>query len=268
MIILLLIILGTLAGVLAGFFGVGGGIIFTPIFFLIFTQHGVENPVIWTIGTSLFCTFIASFSSTLQQSRQNNFYFRQGLKVGVLGAGGVYIGKMIVEAPFYTETVFVSFFAVLLFFVAVMFYRRGSGAIEVENNPEEIGWKKSGVTGGVGGTIAALAGIGGGAVMVPIMNLWYRVGLLRAVSISSSAIVIISLSGWLQFAFFTEGSGAVSPYSLGTVDFGTAFPVIIGAFVGGIFGARLNNMVSDKTVQIGFSVLALVVAGGMVYGLF
>lgn len=268
MIILLLIILGTFAGVLAGFFGVGGGIVFTPIFFLIFTQHGAENPVIWTIGTSLFCTFVASFSSTLQQIRQHNLYFGQGLKVGVLGAGGVYIGKVIVETPFYTEIVFVSFFATLLIFVAVMFYRRGSGSVVVENNPDEIGWKKSGLTGGMGGTVAALAGIGGGAVMVPIMNLWYKVGLLRAVSISSFAIVIISLSGWLQFALFAEGAGAVSPYTLGAVDFGTAFPVIIGAFAGGIFGARLNNKVSDKTVQIGFSVLVFIVAAVMVYGLF
>ncbi len=267
MIILLLILLGTLAGILAGFFGVGGGIIFTPIFFLIFTQHGAENPVIWTIGTSLFCTFVASFSSTLQQIRQHNLYFGQGLKVGVLGAGGVYIGKMIVEAPYYTETVFVSFFATLLFFVAVMFYRRGSGAVLTKDNPEEIGWRKSGLTGGFGGIVAALAGIGGGAVMVPIMNLWYKIGLLRAVSISSFAIVIISLSGWLQFALFAEGGGTVSSYTLGAVDFGTAFPVIIGAFTGGIFGARLNNKVSDKTVQIGFSILVLVVAGVMVYGI-
>lgn len=266
MIFLLLIILGIVAGFLAGFFGIGGGLLFTPIFFLMFSHQGLENPVAWTIGTSLFCTFIASLSSTLQQFRQQNLYLRQGLKIGLMGAAGVYIGKLIVEAPFYTETVFVMFFALLLVVVAYLFYKRGSGAVIIEDKPDKIGWKKSTVTGGLGGFVAALAGIGGGSVMVPIMNLWYRVGLLRAVSISSLAIVIISLSGWLQFALFTDGSGAVTGFTIGSVDFGTSFPVIIGAFTGGIIGARINNKVSDKTVQIGFSILVLIVAGIMVYG--
>ncbi len=266
MIFLLLVVLGILAGVLAGFFGIGGGVLFTPIFFLIFSASGMENPVPWTIGTSLFCTFIAAVSSSFQQLRQHNLYLGQGMKVGILGAVGVYLGKLIVMSSYYTEVIFVIFFASLLLVVAVLFYRRGSGKVVIDDNPDKIGWNKSVLTGGIGGLVAALAGIGGGSVMVPIMNLWYRIGLTRAVSVSSLAIVVISLSGWLQFAFFADGIDSLTAFTVGTVDFGTAFPVIIGAFAGGIAGARLNEKVNDKSVQIGFSLLVLAVAAIMIYG--
>lgn len=270
MIFLLLLVLGILAGILAGLFGVGGGILFTPILFFIFSGQGVENPVTWTIGTSLFCTFTASFSSSVQQFRQRNHFLMQGFRVGLLGAAGVYLGKLVVVSPFYTEKVFVGLFAVILIFVAGMFYRRGSrkanGTVTV--NHENVLWGKGGVTGGFGGFVAALAGVGGGVVMVPIMNLGYRIEISRAVSISSLAIVIISLSGWLQFALFTEGGPGLTPYALGSVDFGTAFPLIVGALAGGYLGVRITKIITEESLQKWFSLLVIAVAAMMIYQTF
>ena len=85
----ILLLLGIAAGVLAGLFGIGGGILFTPILFLLFNDAGVSDPVLWTIGSSLFCTFIASTGSSLRQYRQDNFFLKEGTAVGLLGAAGV-----------------------------------------------------------------------------------------------------------------------------------------------------------------------------------
>lgn len=268
MIFFLLLCLGIVAGVLAGLFGVGGGILFTPILFFIFSGQDVVNPVTWTIGTSLFCTFTASFSSSVQQFRQRNHFLKQGVRVGVLGAAGVYLGKLIVVSPFYTEKVFVSLFAVVLIFVSAMFYRRGRKKANGTLNPDVVMWDKAGFTGGFGGFVAALAGVGGGVVMVPIMNLVYRIEISRAISISSLAIVLISLSGWLQFAFFTEAGAGVTPYAIGSVDFGTAFPLIIGSLAGGYAGVRITNIISEPSLQKWFSFLVIVVAAMMIYKTF
>ncbi len=265
---LLLLLLGLVAGVLAGLLGIGGGLLFTPIFFYIFQGAGLEQPVVWTVGTSLFCTFTASLSSSLQQIRQHNLYLKQGLKVGLLGIAGVTAGKMIVESSFYTETVFVFFFALLLIVVAVLFYRRGSGEEPVDHARFEVGWRKAAAAGGGGGMVAAMAGVGGGIVMVPILNLLYKIELFRTVSISSLAIVVISLFGWLQFAFFTQAGDGVTHYALGSVDFGTALPVILGAFTGGLAGARLNRVIGERVVQLAFALLVVVVATAMFYSLF
>lgn len=107
---LILLGLGIVAGILAGLLGIGGGILFTPILFVIFSDAGVANPVVLTIGTALFCTFVAAFGSSLRQYNQQNLFWSEGLKVGLLGALGVTAGKWVITSPFYSQQVFVVFF--------------------------------------------------------------------------------------------------------------------------------------------------------------
>lgn len=262
--LLVLFLIGLVAGILAGVFGVGGGILFTPILFLLFNDAGVGNPVLLTIGSSLFCTFIASLGSSIRQYRQDNFYWPEGLSIGVLGAAGVYLGKQVATSGFYTEQVFVVFFSLLFLYVAIMFFRRGraneTDGIEVREgvvgNPK-IDLRKAGIIGGAGGFVAALAGIGGGGVMVPIMNLYYGLSFQKTVSVSSLAIVFISVSGWVQLAFLDNPGGSLTGYVMGMVDFGAALPLSAGGLVGGFAGALLNLKISRKYLQYGFALLAI-----------
>lgn len=254
---IILLALGILAGIVAGLFGLGGGILFTPIFFIVFNDAGIENPVVLTIGTSLFCTFIAAAGSSLRQFNQENFFWAEGLKVGVLGAVGVTIGKWVITSGLYSREVFVVFFSLLLFYVSYIFMRRGrSDKGEEIVNSDPVSWRESIMTGGLGGFVAALAGIGGGGVMVPMLNLYYKKAFTKAVSISSLAIVFISLSGWLQLAFSATG-GAMTPYYLGYVDFGAALPMAIGGLLGGFLGALLNLKINRKYLQFAFALLAI-----------
>lgn len=267
MIFLLLVFIGIFTGILAGVFGIGGGTLFTPVLFVLFTSAGVEQPVAWTIGTSLFCTFIAALSSSIQQVNQKNSFVSEGVKIGLFGAVGVFIGKQISVSEFYTEEIFVSFFALLLIFVAFLFYKRGkSKNIPGENN-HPILIKKSVVTGLGGGFVAALAGVGGGVVIVPVLNLYYKINIAKAVSVSSLAILLISLSGWLQFAFLAEQLSGATDFVIGFVDFGTGFPLILGAFAGGFMGVRVAKEVPQKQRQIAFSFLVIIIALVMIYKL-
>lgn len=254
---LILLALGVLAGILAGLFGLGGGILFTPILFIVFSDAGIENPVVLTIGTSLFCTFIASIGSSIRQYHQKNFYWSEGIRVGILGAGGVTLGKLVITSGYYSQQVFVIFFSLLLIYVSFMFLRRGrSRKQNLTVSQEPVSWKESFVTGGLGGFIAALAGIGGGGIMVPLLNLLYKKSFVKAVSISSLAIVLISLSGWLQLAL-ASASQSLTSYHLGYVDFGAALPLAFGGLAGGFCGALLNLRIERKYLQLAFGVLAI-----------
>lgn len=260
MIILLLLVVGVITGILAGIFGIGGGTLFTPVLFLLFNATGIEQPVPWTIGTSLFCTFSAAFSSSIQQFHQHNSFLREGVKVGLFGAVGVYLGKQIVTSPYYTEPIFVSFFAVILMSVSYMFFKRGHSDRKIRQNSKLIDLRKSSLTGLGGGFVAALAGVGGGVVVVPVLNLWYKVVISKAISISSLAVLIISLSGWMQFAFLSGTPNGATGYTVGFVDFGTGLPLILGAFVGGFIGVRIGGEFSQSLLQKLFSGLAVIVA--------
>lgn len=264
----ILLLLGIVAGVIAGLFGLGGGILFTPILFIVFSDAGIENPVVLTIGSSLFCTFIAASGSSLRQYQQRNFYWGEGIKVGLLGAVGVAIGKMVITSPYYSQREFVIFFSLLLFYVAYMFYRRGErGRKQISAMDSPVSWLQSAVTGGLGGFVAALAGIGGGGVMVPLLNLWYKKKFVRAVSISSLAIVLISLSGWIQLGL-AGAADTLTAYHWGYVDFGAALPLAAGGLLGGFLGALLNVRINRRYLQYAFSVLAVAMAVKLIMEVF
>lgn len=268
MMFILLILLGIVAGITAGFFGVGGGLIFSPILYFLFTGFGVESPVSWTVGTALFCTFTAAVSSSIQQRSERNFYWKKGITLGVFGAFGVYFGKSIVTSPYYTQDVFVSFFVLMLTFVAILFYRRSQSTVTLQVQPGKLTAFKMIIAGFLGGLVASLAGVGGGIVLVPIMNLLYRIPIGKTVSMSSLAIVLISFSGWMQYAFFTDGLAGITDYTIGFVDFGTSLPLIMGAFAGGILGVKLNQNVKGSRVQLGFSIMVIIIAISMIWSLF
>ncbi|TVP97768.1 MAG: sulfite exporter TauE/SafE family protein [Balneolaceae bacterium] len=268
MLFVILIFCGLIAGTVAGLFGVGGGILFTPILFILFSSVGLENPATWAIATSLFCTFTASISSSIQQRSEKNFYWKQGVIVGLFGTIGVFAGKQVVTSPYYTEDVFVALFSILLVFVAILFFRRRKNDITLLVTKKTISIPKAVGAGTTGGFIAALAGVGGGIVLVPIMNLAYKLRLKKAVSISSMAIVLISLSGWMQFALLAGQPDGITPFTLGYVDFGSGLPLIIGAFTGGFAGVRIGHSVSQLAIQIGFGILILTIAALMIIQLF
>lgn len=256
--LLILLVLGIVAGIVAGLFGLGGGILFTPILFVIFSDAGIENPVVLTIGSSLFCTFVASLASSVRQYQQQNFYWADGIKVGLLGALGVTLGKMVITSPYYSQKEFVVFFSLLLMYVAFMFYRRGNRkSRQIENDNSPMRWNQSIITGGLGGFVAALAGIGGGGVMVPLMNLLYKKKFVRAVSTSSLAIVIISLSAFIQLGMSGSQVQALTAYHWGYVDFGAALPLAIGGLLGGFAGALINLKINRRYLQYAFAVLAI-----------
>lgn len=254
----ILFILGIFSGIVAGLFGLGGGILFTPILFVVFSDAGIEDPVVLTIGSSLFCTFVATSGSSVRQYYQQNFFWKEGLKVGALGAIGVTFGKMVITSSYYSQEEFVIFFSLILLYVAFIFYRRGSkksSTIKVNRSP--ITWLQSSITGGLGGFVAALAGIGGGGVMVPLMNLLYKKEFIRAVSVSSLAIILISLSAWIQLGFSGDGIETLTRFHWGYVDFGAAAPLAVGGLFGGFAGAFINLKINRRFLQYAFAVLAL-----------
>ena len=264
----ILLLIGLVAGILAGLLGIGGGIIFTPVLFFLFEGEGVENPVLWTVASGLFCTFIAAFGSTTRQWIQKNIFWKEGIRLGILGAVGVFLGKLVITSPYYSRTEFVIFFSLILLYAATMMFRRGKDTYnEFDREYSKLSVKESSVTGGLGGFVAALAGVGGGGVMVPIMNLFYHQPFRKAVSVSQLAMTIMVTTGWLQLAFEAGAVSGITDFTIGYVDFGAALPLALGGLTGGFGGVFLNHKVNRKYLQWGFAVLAVAMATRLIWGI-
>jgi uncharacterized membrane protein YfcA len=263
MFFLILVFGGVAAGTIAGLFGLGGGVLFTPILFMIFSSSDLQDPAAWAIGTSLFCTFSASLSSSIQQRKNRNLFWREGLLVGIFGSVGVYAGKEVVTSQYYTETIFVLLFSLLLVVVAFLFFHKNRQKTSVQNLFGQLRVRTAGSSGVLGGFVAAIAGVGGGVVLVPLMNLVYKINMAKAISISSLAIVFISMSGWVQYAFFAGKTQGITQFTVGLVDFGTGLPLITGAIIGGLVGVRVNHKLPPNVIRSGFAILILILASVM-----
>ena len=104
------ILLGLVAGVLAGMFGVGGGILFVP------TLVALGLGQLEAQGTSLLAILPTVLAGAANQRRYGNLRLRTAVVIGIASIVGVEIGARIVtELP---ETILRKLFAVLLFAVA------------------------------------------------------------------------------------------------------------------------------------------------------
>ena len=84
--------LGLLAGVVAGLFGVGGGILFVPTLTL-----GLGLSQIHAEATSLLAIIPTVIAGTWRQQRYGNVRWRPALIIGLAAIGGVEAGVALAE---------------------------------------------------------------------------------------------------------------------------------------------------------------------------
>ncbi|MGZ8783262.1 MAG: sulfite exporter TauE/SafE family protein [Gaiellaceae bacterium] len=104
------VLLGLAAGVLSGFFGVGGGILFVPTLLALgLSQLDAE-------ATSLLAILPTVLVGTLRQRHYGNVRWRAALVLGVTSIAGTVVGVQI--ATSLSEDVLRRLFAILLLAVA------------------------------------------------------------------------------------------------------------------------------------------------------
>ena len=109
--VVLAVALGALAGVLAGLFGVGGGILFVPTLALAVGLSQLEAE-----ATSLLAILPTVAAGAWRQRHYGNVRWRTALVVGLVSIAGVEVGVQIATAL--SESTLRRLFAVLLLGVA------------------------------------------------------------------------------------------------------------------------------------------------------
>jgi uncharacterized protein len=114
------VLLGLAAGVLAGMFGVGGGILFVPTLVALgLDQHEA-------IGTSLLAIIPTVLVGTWRQARYGNVRWRAAVVLGIAAAASAQAGVVVAEAL--SGATLRRLFAGLLVVVAVQIALRSRGS--------------------------------------------------------------------------------------------------------------------------------------------
>jgi len=260
MIVVLYLILGAAAGLTAGLFGVGGGLIIVPALVFSFTMQEL-SPIVLTqlaIGTSLATIIFTSISSikTHHSKGAIDWGLVKRLTVGIII--GAVLGSIFADyLPGETLQVIIGIYA-LTVAVQMGFNLKPKAEHDL---PKGAGLS---VAGGVIGAISALFGIGGGSLTVPYLS-WCRVEMRNAVATSSACGLPIAVAGVCSYIVTGWNTPELPEYSLGYIYLPAFFGIIITSTVFAKQGAKLAHSLPSHVLKRYFALLLLAVGSKFIF---
>lgn len=260
-ILLVYLLVGAFAGVIAGLLGVGGGLIIVPVLVLLFQQWGFADSVLMhlAIGTSLATIVVTAISSMYAHHKHGAVdwtVFRQ-LTPGIIA--GALAGAII--ADFMPTRALQLFFAVFEIAVAIQI------GFQLMASPQRTLPGTVGMTtaGGVIGALSAVVGIGGGTLTIPFL-IWCNIALRKAVATSSATGLPIAVAGAAGFALAGWNAPQLPAWSSGYIY----WPALVGiAAASALFapvGARLAHTLPVHVLRRFFAIFLAVLGVRMLLG--
>jgi uncharacterized membrane protein YfcA len=251
-----------LVGIIAAMTGVGGGVFIVPLLSL---AYGF--PPHQAIGTSLTMIVFTSLSSATGYWRQKRVDYKVGLILTLTTIPGAFAGAYLTSSV--EEKLLGLIFGVFLIFVALrMAFQLNRYRFEiprigkvwhrkiVDSDDTVFAYDTNVyfglVLGFFGGLSSGLLGLGGGALMVPILHLIMNFPM--HVTVATSMFIMV----------FTSISGAATHFSLGNVHISYAVFLCIGVILGAQLGAYLSKKISGKGLRRIFGVVLLLVSIRMI----
>jgi uncharacterized membrane protein YfcA len=224
-----LIPLGFIAGILGSMIGLGGGIIVVPVLtFLGF-------PPTLAASNSLFAAFSNAIASTISYSKQKRIEYFIGLKLGLIAVPGTVLGAYVSSDV--TPEIFKILFGLILISSSVYIFLKRK-IVSKEINTSRTIMILAVASSFFAGIISSFFGIGGGIIFVPLMVVAMGMGMKNAAPTSQFILLFVSLAGLVTHSI------------LGHPDFTQSLYLAIGAFAGGLLGARLSLEIKEKNLQI------------------
>jgi len=228
-----LILVGIFIGTMSGFFGIGGGMILTPVLLLL--GFDIKS----AIGISIMQMVFSSLFGSYLNYKKGLLLLGEGLFIGSGGFIGGYIGGHV--TGYVPDSVLQGLFFGLLFFALfrLVFSHNHEDDAKTKSLPKPILF----ILGLLTGIFAITLGIGGSIILTPLLVGVLHYPIKRAVSVG------------LFFVVFSSVSGLLSRLSIGTIDFENGLLVALSSLLGVAIGIWLKDVVSSKKHKIALIVL-------------
>jgi hypothetical protein len=273
--ILLLFGLGGLVGFLSGLFGVGGGFLMTPLLIM----AGIPSTVAAASDSNQIVA--ASTSGTFAHYRMGNVDIKMGLLLLVGGIIGGTFGVQIIKilramgnADFVIKITYVLMLGVVGFYMfeeSLQSLRQRQVSVPKRTEPGKVSvyariiqalpwqmhFEKSGVTfsvllplflGIIVGILAAIMGVGGGFIMVPVMVYMLRMPMHVVVGTSLFQILFTCINVTFMQSITNH-----------TVDLVLAIILLVGSTLGAQIGAKISRRLKADQLKILLASIVLVV---------
>ena len=259
---LILILIGLSAAALGSLIGIGGGVIIVPLLVFFGIDAGILERVTpqSAVGTSALVLIIIGLSAMMSYGRSNQVDKKNGalFLFGIMP--GAFIGSYV--SRFFTADSFNLYFGLFLIFLSTLLLIRNrikpitifQDERYVKPHVDNMGQTHhygfapyvAIISTFVVGFFTGLFGIGGGALMTPLMLIAFRMP--ASIAIGTSMMMV----------FFSGLSAAFGHIIQGNVDYWYALFILPAAFAGAKIGVSVNRQFnSDALVVVLRSVLFL-----------
>lgn len=259
--LLISLVIGLAAGVVGGLAGIGGSIIMIPALALVFGFSGPERNEqhLYMAAAMLVNVVVAYFSS------------RQHAKAGAVRKDIVRVMMPVMAVTILGGVAISNLFVGQIPKIGLVVFLLGYCTVNIisalrkreEPNPEQQRGGKALLASiaAITGVVAGFLGIGGGIVMVPMLQIFARVPLRQAIA-SSTAIMWVTAIIGSAFKISTLGTHGQ--------DWSTALmlaaPMGLGAIYGAKLGAKLTHSMKLPSLKVVISVLLAIAAVRMAMG--
>jgi uncharacterized membrane protein YfcA len=259
-----MLVTGSAAGVMAGLFGIGGGIVTVPVLELTLGYWGVDPAIRMhiAVATSLATIVPTSLSSARAHHKRHsvdmNIVKRWALFVFIGAFAGVWIAAQV------HSRVLAIIFASLALLIALKMLLLPESRNLTDGVPK--GPLVPVIPTAIG-CLSSMMGIGGGTFSVMTLTLFNQ-PIHRAVGTAALIGLVISLPGTIGFIIAGWNDARVPPGSLGYVSMvGFAF-IAPATVLTAPIGARIAHSFSEKKLSMMFGAFLIVAAVRMFYGAF
>ncbi|MBU2882840.1 sulfite exporter TauE/SafE family protein [Psychrosphaera sp. B3R10] len=248
--------MGMLAGFLAGLLGIGGGIVLVPVLIYllpILPMVNEDNVAILAIATSLATVIVTAFSSSKSHFKKGNVDIRFALPVVVAAALTSIIASHV--AALLASKTLTLIFAIMLMILSVQTFRGGKKL----NLEGVVPSKLQLIFGGsLTGFLASLAGLGGGAILVPYLT-YIGVGIRKSIGTAALCSMVVALfgsSGYLIAGWhWTE-----SDQFIGFIHWPSALCITLFSYFAAPFGVKVGQSLDQVQLKKVFAVFMVIVS--------
>ena len=261
--LIILIICGCLAGFLAGLLGIGGGVVFVPVFYFVFMHafHADGNTaMVLATGTSLTCMIPTSISAAISQHKRGNTDLNL-IKTWAPGLiAGVVIGA--VTSSFYGGEWLAILFGCVMILNSLNTLLRAKAKPMFAHLPGVMAQR---LIGFCISCFSVMLGIGGGTLTVPVLNAC-SVEPHKSIGTSSAVSLFVCVPGAV-IMLATGTTPADAPLgTFGLVNLLAAVCVVPISVLFAPLGVRFGKNVSPVTLKRIFAVALFIVSVRMLAG--
>jgi len=232
---------GLLFGLFGGSLGVGSGLMGLP-----FLTEVIGLDFAVSRMTCISNNIFISLSAVIKHRRKQRSFTGCGLLI-ITTIPGLFVGMYTLDKVANQKALWM-IYCIFALAVLLLFLSKGK---PLDLDDFVVSPIKFSIIGIIVGFFTITVGIGGGGIMVPLLNRWAKIPIKRAIVISSATIIATSVMAFVMAQNVTTMHVSMQGITISAI-------MLPGMLIGGYFGGELGQKLPNIVIKSVFCIIILI----------